>query len=198
MPRVSQEHRDRRRQQILDAATRCMAERGFHRTSMAAIIAESGLSAGAIYGYFKSKDEISAAIAERAVQNVRATFVPFLEAAEPAALSTVVETVLVQVSELTARSDPDFTRLALQAWGESMHDEVVRGIVADRYREVRRDLAEIIRRAQTVGYVDPDADPAAIAQVIYSLFPGFIVQHLVLGDVDPPVWGEALRAIGVR
>jgi AcrR family transcriptional regulator len=198
MPRVSQEHRDRRRQQILDAATRCMAEQGFHRTSMAAIIAESGLSAGAIYGYFKSKNAIIAAIAERAVGHVRATFVPYLEAPDPVPLATVAEGVLAQLTQLRQADGIDLTRLALQVWSEAVRDDTVRGIVGDRYQEIRGDLAKIAVRAQSAGYVDPDADPALIAQVMYALLPGFIVQRLVLGDVDPTAWGDALRALGVR
>jgi AcrR family transcriptional regulator len=197
MPRVSQEHRDQRREQILNAATRCMAREGFHRTSMATIIAESGLSAGAIYGYFKSKNEIIAAIAHRAVQHVRATFVPFLEAPEPVPLSDVVATVLDQVTAFQESGAVDVGRIAVQAWSEALRDESVREIVGERYREVRRDLAEITARAQSAGYVDPEADPAVVAQVVYSLFPGFIMQRLVLGDVDPKAWGDALRGLGV-
>ena len=50
MPKVSEQHREARRDQIVDAALRCFSRKGFQRTSMADIIAESGLSAGAIYG----------------------------------------------------------------------------------------------------------------------------------------------------
>src|SRR5690554_4518854 len=67
MPRVSAEHRAARREQILAAAMRCVAEEGFHKTTMAHVIKASGLSAGAVYGYFRGKDEIIAAIAEHAL-----------------------------------------------------------------------------------------------------------------------------------
>src|SRR5262245_48052330 len=63
MPRVSDDHLERRRQQILDAARRCFIRKGFHLTSMQDVFAESGLSAGAVYRYFKSKNEIIHAIA---------------------------------------------------------------------------------------------------------------------------------------
>jgi AcrR family transcriptional regulator len=198
MPRVSTEHRERRRRQILDAAIHCMSEQGFHRTSMAEIIAESHLSAGAIYGYFKSKNAIIAAIAEEAVGHVRTAFDPYLEAPEPAPLSTVVEGVLDHLTRLKHTNGIDLTRLALPVWSEALRDETVRAIVGDRYREIRGDLAAITARAQSAGYVDPEADPAQIAQVMYALLPGFIVQRLILGDVDPAVWRDALRAIGVR
>ena len=53
MPRVAAEHLSARRQQILHAAEACFSRNGFHKTTMQDIIAETGLSAGAIYNYFK-------------------------------------------------------------------------------------------------------------------------------------------------
>ena len=64
MPKVSDDYRASRRQQILDAAVECFARQGFHRTSMQDIFDESGLSAGAVYGYFAGKDDIVAAVAD--------------------------------------------------------------------------------------------------------------------------------------
>jgi AcrR family transcriptional regulator len=65
MPKVTEEHRTARKQEIVGAALRLFARQGFQATSMADIIAESGLSAGAIYGHYSGKDElIRTAIAE--------------------------------------------------------------------------------------------------------------------------------------
>ena len=65
MPKVSQAHLDARRQQIVDAARTRFASHGFAHTSMADIVTESGLSNGAIYRYFTSKDEIVVAVCEQ-------------------------------------------------------------------------------------------------------------------------------------
>lgn len=65
MARVSQEHLDARRRQILDGAARCFARDGFHATSMQDVLKEVGLSAGAVYRYFTGKEDLIAAIAGR-------------------------------------------------------------------------------------------------------------------------------------
>ncbi|MBN9612756.1 MAG: helix-turn-helix transcriptional regulator, partial [Actinobacteria bacterium] len=65
MPKISEAKRAQRRDQILDAALQCFSERGFQATSMAYIIAASGLSAGAIYLYFRGKWDIARAVAHR-------------------------------------------------------------------------------------------------------------------------------------
>ena len=70
MPRVTQQHRDERREQILAAARRCFLRDGFHGTSMHDLFAEADLSSGAVYGYFASKDDVIVAIAEENLQDV--------------------------------------------------------------------------------------------------------------------------------
>src|ERR1700740_1311622 len=64
MPKVTEQYRDVRRDQILSAARRCFLRDGFHATAMQDLFAEAGLSSGAVYSYFASKDDVIAAIAE--------------------------------------------------------------------------------------------------------------------------------------
>jgi TetR/AcrR family transcriptional regulator, transcriptional repressor of aconitase len=64
MPKVSQQYRDARREHILNSARRCFMRDGFHATSMQDLVAEAGLSAGAVYRYFASKDEMIVAITQ--------------------------------------------------------------------------------------------------------------------------------------
>src|SRR5438552_9989682 len=64
MPKISQARRNARRQQILEAALACFAEDGFHQTGMADIVKRSGLSHGAVYLYFQSKDDLIEALAD--------------------------------------------------------------------------------------------------------------------------------------
>ncbi len=56
---------DKRREEILDAATKVFATRGFVGTRMDDIVAESGLSKGLLYWYFKSKDALIVALVKR-------------------------------------------------------------------------------------------------------------------------------------
>ena len=62
MPKVTEEHVEARRRQILAAALRCFAREGFHRATMQDIFRESDLSPGAVYSYFTGKDELMQAI----------------------------------------------------------------------------------------------------------------------------------------
>ncbi len=64
MPKISDRQRESRRQQILEAALACFSANGFHQTGMADIVRQSGLSHGAVYLYFQSKDDLIEALAD--------------------------------------------------------------------------------------------------------------------------------------
>lgn len=56
---------EERKEQILDAATEVFAQKGFDHARMDDIVEETGLSKGALYWYFKSKDDIIFGIMDR-------------------------------------------------------------------------------------------------------------------------------------
>ena len=58
-----------RRNQVLDAASECFVEKGFHRAGMAEIADRAQMSSGHIYHYFKNKDDIIEAIVDREIQS---------------------------------------------------------------------------------------------------------------------------------
>ena len=65
MPRLTAETQADRIATILDAAERCFARSGFHATTIQHICAEAGISAGALYVYFNSKEALINGICER-------------------------------------------------------------------------------------------------------------------------------------
>ena len=195
MPKVSEEHRVARRAQIVAAARTCVAEQGFHKTTMADVIAASDLSAGAVYGYFKSKEDIVAAIAEEALSSVDELFGSVLVNDEPVRPLLVFERVLKHIVSIAERPGGDVTRIALQAWAESLRNPAVMEIAGGKYRMLRSRFAEVARRAQADGTLPADADPEQVAQVLFGFVPGFILQRLLIGDVTPESYTAGLRAI---
>ncbi|MFC5265614.1 TetR/AcrR family transcriptional regulator [Kribbella sp. VKM Ac-2568] len=195
MPKVSDEHRLARRQQIVAAARTCVAEQGFHKTTMADVIRESGLSAGAVYGYFKSKDEIVAAIADDALSSVDRLFEEILAREEPLTPLAALEAAVEHVAFVAGQAGGDVTKVGIQAWAEALHNEAIKAIASEKYRMLRGHFVEVARRAQADGTVDPDTDPEYIAQVLFGLIPGFILQRLILGDVTPQSYTAGLAAL---
>ncbi len=185
MPRVSEEHLEARRRQILDAARRCFVANGFHNTSMQDILRESGLSAGAVYRYFPGKEDIIGAIAEEAIAAIRAAF----EATpEDLPVGEILDRVLVAVD---ARAEIDGTgRLALQVWAEAVRSDRLRTRLAAAIRDARAVLADRIRPQ-----LGPDGDAEAVAAFVTSQLPGYIQAKVIVGHIDPASYRRGLDGL---
>lgn len=195
MPKVSDEHRLARRRQIIAAGRRCVAEQGFHKTTMADVIRESGLSAGAVYGYFRSKDEIVAAIADEALSTVDVVFAGILATEELLTPVAALRTALTHVVRMADQPGGDVTRVGIQAWAESLHNETIRATAHGKFTVLRSHFADVARRAQADGTVATSAEPEEVAQVMFGFIPGFILQRLILGDVTPESYTAGLAAL---
>jgi AcrR family transcriptional regulator len=175
MPKVTQAHVDARRTQILDAAAACFARRGLNRTTIQDVIQESGLSAGAIYSYFSSKDDIIEAIAsDRHARERRAI--------EHAGHETDLRQALAQLTRyfFDALQDQDERaqrRVGIQLWAEALMNERLSVLVRSGVDEPRKMLAAAIEKAQRAGQVRSDLQPDALARMIISLFHGFVLQQ---------------------
>jgi AcrR family transcriptional regulator len=193
MPRVSQAHLDARRRQILDAARRCFVRNGFHATSMQDVLGEANLSAGAVYRYFRGKDEIIAAIASEAVAEIAGALNTALDASDPPPLDEVLGAAFLAIRRVDA--EQGVAKLAVQVWGEAVRSPALAEILKGEIRRVRGSLARLVRIYQDRGLMAADVPPEQVARVLVSLLPGFVFQHALLGDVDPEAFRAGLRTL---
>jgi AcrR family transcriptional regulator len=193
MPRVSQAHLDARRRQILDAARRCFVRNGFHATSMQDVLAEADLSAGAVYRYFRSKDEIVAAIAAEAVAEVAGALQSSFEADPPPPLDEVLETAFLAIQRVDG--EHGMATLALQVWGEAVRSPILAEALRAEVSRVRASLSGLVEAYQARGLMTADVPAEQVGPVLAGLLPGFVFQHVLLGDVDPASFRAGLRAL---
>ncbi|MGW4680802.1 TetR/AcrR family transcriptional regulator [Micromonospora taraxaci] len=175
MPRVTQAHLDARRQQIVDAARARFASHGFARTSMADIVAESGLSNGAIYRYFTSKDEIVIAVCEQGTE------------ALPRALTADAVAGFLEHVRTLAR-DTDQARLVAQIYAEAAVSPPLAAVVQQQLAAMRAAVAELVpaRRREHAGQ---------IAEAFVALCVSYSQQLAIRGDLEPAPYIAALMAI---
>ncbi len=181
MPRVTQEHSAARRQQILDAARACFLRDGFHQTSMQDIQREAGLSAGAIYLYFKSKNEIILGIALQILETV-GEVIPEHPVVEGALrdLPGIVRLFLGTAENLDR--ERQIFPLAIQIWAEAVRDPVMLESLKASIMDLKRRVQRLVEDCQERGLVRPEVDPAGLAMAIIGLGQGFIVQRTLLGE----------------
>ena len=190
MPRVSDQHLAARRQQILDAAQICFTRTGFHATTMHDVIAEAGLSVGAVYRYFRSKEELVAALAERVVGEITARVGEVIAHPPPPALDEALERVLA-VMEPQLGPDGMF-RVALQIWSEALRSPPLGELVGTLYARLRRQFMAYAESAL------PHADPEAVAVVLLSLVQGYALQRVLVGQPSVSTYLDGVRALMPR
>jgi AcrR family transcriptional regulator len=194
MPRVSEEHLAARREQILSAAARCFARNGFHDTSMQDVIGEAGLSVGAVYRYFKSKDELRNAVAAENVGALMSELAGIADHEPPLPVADAM-TRIVDMLDARLTAPDNIARIAIQAWSGALFDPDLNEFIQEVIRGMRRQFIRIARRAQQAGHLPADADPDAIGSALLSIAPGYVVQRTLTGSPDAATLAAGLRAL---
>ncbi|MGX1542762.1 TetR/AcrR family transcriptional regulator [Streptomyces adustus] len=186
MPKVTQEYMDARRAQILDAARRCFLRDGFHSTSMQDLFAESGLSAGAVYRHFASKNEMITAIVEENMRDVLAMVNAVAGDRPGGSIGALVADVLDIVKSKSA--EQDVAGLAVLAWSESLRNPLLARQFEDLMTRMGLAFTEVIREHQRNGSLTREVSAEAIAATFLCILPGYLLR-LAMGD------SEALGAV---
>ena len=194
MPKVSQAHLDARRMQILKSAMHCFARQGFHRTTMQDIVRASQLSPGAIYRYFRSKDEIVEALAAkrlaREIERITAV------GGESSGGRVIPDLLRVFFEPLAAdKKERVNRRVVIQVWAESLRSPRILRAVRKNMNSLRALLARIISRGQRSGELRPDLDPDAVARVMIGLLQSYFLHEAWDGRLEADSYLKVIAAV---
>lgn len=176
---------DETRARILVAAVECFTRGGYDATSVAEICERAGVSKGAFYHHFPSKQAAFLALIEHWLQGVD---VPVR------ATRATGATVQQQLADLAHIVAPVFTLargqipMFLEFWRQAAKDPEVWQATIEPYHHFRRTFAALVAEGIADGSLRP-VDPDLAALVIVSLGVGLVVQ----GALDPTGenWGQA-------
>lgn len=192
-PKVSESHLSARRQQILEAAYRCFGRKGFHPTTMRDICKEADLSAGAVYRYFPGKEHLVEALAACGRTNTR----QLIESIDtppdgPGALAEMLRTLQ---SYLGRPEMLESSRFDVRLWGEAIHTPVLRNLMLEALGNSIEPFADVVRRGQQRGEIDPKLDPIAAGRLLVALMMGLQVQVALVPDLDIEPCGPVVAAL---
>ncbi len=182
MPRISSDKLAERRARILDAAEACFARSGFHRTTMQDICREAGVSAGAVYVYFDSKEALIEGIVAR----------DRVEAAEAMGMLAEAEDFLVALEAVlhacVLARPAHKAALFIEIIGEAHRNPRVAASLGQCDSQLRSLLRSLIERARADGRI-PDGLPAErLALMMAILADGLFVRR----SLDPGFDGAAM------
>lgn len=186
MPKLSEHDMNARRREIIAAAGRCFARKGIQATTMREIFAEAGMSAGAVYNYFRTKDDlIAAGIKDSTDENVAALRSATDAAGAPMGFRQLIEMFL---------ADLDASRRDGRARSTPMiHAEVsVKPDLLTMFRNGRQNIR--IAAREKVLQMRPElteAQAATLVDFVFLLYQGMVTE----AALDEPSNIDGMREI---
>lgn len=175
------------RSAILDSATRCFARDGYDTTGVAEICETAGVSKGAFYYHFESKEAVFLELIDSWLKALEATLQEVTAQAE-----TVPDGLLDMAGmvQQVFENNRQFMGLFLDLWTHASRNEKVRLATLAPYRRYQDIFASLIQRGIDEGTIAP-VDPAAAGQMLLSLSSGLFLQ----ASLEPTGtdWGRILQ-----
>jgi AcrR family transcriptional regulator len=173
MPQISEEKKEARRQQLLDAARERLAERGYRDLSVDEICGAANLSKGSFYGYFESKQAMLLALLDEEMSRLEESLAEISSRPAPKG-----ETHLRQFARSVLRDagDPGRVQLRADLWALATTDEVVRERLIEavsRRRELLRDAVD--RMLERDDLELPRELANAVASILLALGDGLVL-----------------------
>ena len=200
-PKLKPETLLERKAQILRAALACFARKGYHKTTMDDIVAESGLSKGTLYWYFNSKKALFISLFQEVMGQIGQAWEGIAANHQASATEKLRASVALFRAEL--KEMVPFFGVMMEAWALTRYDEDVESIIQELYGPYLDIMIRIIEEGVANGEFRVDS-ARAMALVIMTLFDGITLAlgtGLWRGDWDAIMDAAedlVLRGLGVE
>jgi AcrR family transcriptional regulator len=178
-------------QRIIAAMRASVAARGAAASTFDHVAREAGVSRGLLHYYFGSKERLL-------VEVVRHDCDVKIEAMEERlaradSVDAIVQALVYGLEEFV-EEEPGSQAVTYEMLSASRHSDEIRAELAELYRRWRGHLAEALREKESQGVVQLQAEPEAVAAVLFALGDGFGIQL----SSDPRWDSQAAFDLGVR
>jgi AcrR family transcriptional regulator len=182
------------RDELLTAALRVFARRGYRESRVDEIAAEAGYSKGALYWHFSGKEDLLMALLEERIDAPMRDRVALLASAPPER-DMSVEGTRAFAQQLGEQREAML--LEREYWSLAIRDPELRARYAERQTELRGALAAAMEaRARHLGTPDLTMPAEDVARIVMSIIGGLSVDELIEpGSVRPELLGEALALV---
>ncbi|MEX2237068.1 MAG: TetR/AcrR family transcriptional regulator [Dehalococcoidia bacterium] len=191
MSRVTQAHVDARTDSILHAAIDSFVKKGVEVSTMQDIATHAGMSAGAIYRYFPGKTEVLKGVLDQFHEGSRELFAAAREGASSP------REAIERAAYLALEEDGNKAGSAL--WMEMALASQRYGLAKERsecWVYVVDHLEQLIREAQGVREIDPEADARGLALLFLATVKGMMALTLELnGAADQALFRKMIKEV---
>lgn len=168
------------RERLLDAAIRCIEERGYARTTARDLVAASRTNLGAITYHFDSKEAL---LNEALVECCRRWLQQVRQATADATSGDPWQDAIT-VAQQALQTGRAVAVAYVEAWAQAERSPELRNQLADHYREFRSSVAALVH--SLTGQPDESVpDPEALAAIVVAIVDGLTIQWLLDPDSLP-------------
>ncbi|MRG86023.1 TetR/AcrR family transcriptional regulator [Salinibacillus xinjiangensis] len=179
-PRVSEEHLQRRRADILNAATNVFMEKGYENTTMKHIMEAAGVSRGGLYQYFANKEDLFEALLEEGLHE-EATNIEQLMKSSDSHWGLLMEMMFGKSRNPDAKMDP-LAASKLEFFITGRNDDRRRAYGQKRYKLGVRLYADVIKAGQDAGEFSDRHDHELLAKSIITFIDGLALDDAILPE----------------
>ncbi len=182
MPKLKPEELKARRMEIIEAARTCFLRSGFHQTTTDEICHEASITAGGLYHYFSSKDELIAAVVERSAETATEHMRTLIAGADDAA-SAFRQVADFFVDTMQDADIDNVTRLEIEIWAEALMNDKLATTGRSAWK-LRQDWLEaLVQRGIDDGVYDAKVvESGAMASLLMAIYIGLRVGRLLGGE----------------
>jgi AcrR family transcriptional regulator len=178
-------------QRIIAAMRASVGKRGAAGSTFDHVAREAGVSRGLLHYYFGSKERLLVEVVRHDSELRNQAMNERLAAAS--SVEEIVAALVVGLEEFIEDERANRS-VVYEMLSASKHSDEIKAEMAELYRTWRANLADGLRRKEAEGVIRLEADPEAVASILFSLGDGFGIQ--VVSDPD---WDrEAAFELGVR
>jgi AcrR family transcriptional regulator len=175
------------RERLLDAAARVFAEQGYAGTKVQDIVRLAGLSTGAVYGRFGSKNDL-----------LREAVISRTTSAERRRAENVSRVADLMAEGAGLRDEPlaDHEAVRLEAYVTARREPEVAAALAEVHDRWRQAMQPLVEAAIADGTIDEGVDPEAVIFLVRTLHLGMLLHRgSGLPSPDPEAWEALVRRL---
>ncbi|HEX3001473.1 MAG TPA: TetR/AcrR family transcriptional regulator [Methanoregula sp.] len=165
MPKVVPEYKEDAKRRIIEAAMDVIAERGCDQMTIDDVAKKIGVTKGAVYWYFKSKEDLVAAVLNKFQNDIeRTSFSTFY--------NKPLENAFMEVFDSFALTDDRQRAIFFEMFALAARNSNVRHATREYYAGLVATFEEAIKREKKKNFIQTQADPHTLALLLVALYSG--------------------------
>jgi len=178
LPKLSEEHKEQRKQQILNAALEVFKRKGYEKATLKDIVEEAGMSRGWIYLYFKDKIEIFEALILYLDQQIDDSI---LNRSNQQSKAKIIRDFLESYYDIFPTIEDSIYPAIYEFWISGWREPRAKAFFMNRYEKIRELLSNLIQEGIKQGEFQPSIPAEDIAKMMMSTVDGILIHSLAFG-----------------